>query len=411
MSVLAGKTSTSEETDDMDATDGLQGDVKKIDATLDQPIEIHLWEDRTRGELWIPSYDPSALALLGDDYVRVAGNNAVDNGQRTFEFKAMKPGTFTIRVRETHGMEVYGRGPARISRRRFAKREGMIVPEMAFLNGRFLPLAEATVSIEDRGFQFGDGVYEVIRTYRGRPFKLDAHLARLDRSAKAIDLRQPYPSERWADYVTEGLRLAGFPEAKIYVQITRGTAPRDHAYAPDLQPTVLMTVRELQPLSPTIQAAGVAAMTMKDIRWGRCDIKSINLLANVLARQQAKVRGVFEAILVRDGQVTEGAVSNVFIVRDRNLITAPEGAWILSGVTRAVVLELARHEGLTVEERYCSEHELLGAAEVFLTGTTVEVLGVVRIDGKPIGGGEPGPGDAQFGQAVSRANPITGPLL
>ena len=265
------------------------------------------------------------------------------------------------------------------------------MPETAFLNGRFLPLAEATVSIEDRGFQFGDGVYEVIRTYRGRPFKLDAHLARLDRSAQAIDLRQPYPFERWVEYVTEGLRLGDFPETKIYVQITRGTAPRDHAYAPDLQPTVLMTFRELQPLNATFQSTGVAAMTMKDIRWGRCDIKSINLLANVLARQQAKTRGVFESILVRDGQVTEGAVSNVFIVQDGKLITAPEGAWILSGVTRQVVLELARHEGLTVQERYCSEQELLGATEVFLTGTTVEVLGVVHIDGKQIGEGQPGP--------------------
>lgn len=267
----------------------------------------------------------------------------------------------------------------------------MTVPETAFLNGRFLPLAEATVSIEDRGFQFGDGVYEVIRTYRGRPFKLDAHLARLDRSAQAIDLRQPYPFERWVEYVTEGLRLGDFPETKIYVQITRGTAPRDHAYAPDLQPTVLMTFRELQPLNATFQSTGVAAMTMKDIRWGRCDIKSINLLANVLARQQAKKRGVFESILVRDGQVTEGAVSNVFIVQDGKLITAPEGGWILSGVTRQVVLELARHEGLTVQERYCSEQELLGATEVFLTGTTVEVLGVVHIDGKQIGKGQPGP--------------------
>jgi D-alanine transaminase len=267
----------------------------------------------------------------------------------------------------------------------------MTMPETAFLNGRFLPLAEATVSIEDRGFQFGDGVYEVIRTYRGRPFKLDAHLARLDRSAQAIDLRQPYPFERWVEYVTEGLRLGDFPETKIYVQITRGTAPRDHAYAPDLQPTVLMTFRELQPLNATFQSTGVAAMTMKDIRWGRCDIKSINLLANVLARQQAKKRGVFESILVRDGQVTEGAVSNVFIVQDGKLITAPEGGWILSGVTRQVVLELARHEGLTVQERYCSEQELLGATEVFLTGTTVEVLGVVRIDGKQIGKGQPGP--------------------
>src|SRR5687768_15350878 len=269
--------------------------------------------------------------------------------------------------------------------------EPRIVPETAFINGRFLPLAAATVSIEDRGFQFGDGVYEVIRTYGGRPFKVEAHLARLEHSAQAIGLRQPYARERWAQYILEGLRLAAFPEAKIYLQITRGTAPRDHAYTQELEPTVVMTVRDLRPQDPTLQAAGVLAMTTEDIRWGRCDIKSVNLLANVLARQQAKQAGVFEAILIREGRMTEGAVSNVMVVRDGILVTAPEGAHILSGVTRGIVLDLARRGGLPVEERYCSRQELMGAAEVFLTGTTVEVLGVVGIDGKPIGSGAPGP--------------------
>jgi D-alanine transaminase len=287
-------------------------------------------------------------------------------------------------------MEVHCRRSAGLSYHSVLEQERLIVPETAFINGRFLPLAEATVSIEDRGFQFGDGVYEVIRTYQGRPFKVEAHLGRLERSSQAIGLRQPYSFERWAQYIDEGLRLAAFSEAKIYLQITRGTAPRDHVYADDLEPTVTMTVRDLRPLNPVVQAAGVHAMTMEDIRWGRCDIKSINLLANVLARQQAKQGGVFEAILIRDGHVTEGAVSNVILVRERTLITAPEGAQILSGVTRAVVLDLARREGFAVEERYCSREELLDAGEVFLTGTTVEVLGVVRIDGKPIGGGEPG---------------------
>jgi D-alanine transaminase len=265
------------------------------------------------------------------------------------------------------------------------------VPEMAWINGRFQPLADASVSIEDRGFQFGDGVYEVIRTYGGRPFKLDAHLARLHRSADAIGLRQPYSKGRWVDYITEGLRLAGFPESKIYLQLTRGVAPRDHAYAPDLEPTTVMTIRELRPLAPAVQAAGVEAMTVADIRWGRCDIKSINLLANVLARQQAKQAGVFEAILVKDGEVTEGSVSNVVVVENRTLVTAPEGPRILSGVTREVILELAKQEGLCVQERYPSPQQLYAAAEVFLTGTTVEVLGVVGVDGKSIGGGEPGP--------------------
>lgn len=265
------------------------------------------------------------------------------------------------------------------------------MPETAFINGRFLPLADATVSVEDRGFQFGDGIYEVIRTYEGRPFKLESHLARLERSAQAIGLRQPYTRERWAQYILEGLRLAAFPEAKIYLQVTRGAAPRDHAYAQELEPTVVMTVRDLRPPNPTVQAAGVQAMTMEDIRWGRCDIKSVNLLANVLARQQATRAGVFEAILIREGRVTEGSVSNVMVVHNRILVTAPEGAHILSGVTRGIVLDLARQEGISVQERYCSRQEMMEAAEVFLTGTTVEVLGVVRIDGQPIGSGAPGP--------------------
>lgn len=268
--------------------------------------------------------------------------------------------------------------------------------ETAFVNGRFLPLVDASVPIEDRGFQFGDGVYEVIRTYGGRPFMSQAHLARLNRSAEAIGLRQPYSIERWDGYIEEGLRLAAFPESKIYVQITRGVAPRDHAYGPQLEPTVVMTIRELHALSPSVQAAGVDAMTVEDVRWGRCDIKSLNLLPNVLARQRAKEAGVFEAILMRDEQVTEGSVSNVIIVENRTLLTAPEGPRILSGVTREVVLGLASREGFEVRERYPSREKLFGATEVFLTGTTVEVLPVVRIDGKPIGSGEPGPVSRQL---------------
>jgi len=265
------------------------------------------------------------------------------------------------------------------------------VPDVAFINGTFVPLAEAKVSIEDRGFQFGDGVYEVIRTYNGRPFALEAHLARLDRSAKALDLTQPYSSVVWTDHVLEGIRRAAYPEAKIYIQVTRGVAPRDHAYSAEATPTVVMTVREFHPLDKSIQAAGVEAMTVEDIRWGRCDIKSVNLLANVLARQQVKQARVFEAILVRAGLVTEGAVSNVMVVHGGAVATAPEGPRILSGVTRAVVLNLALSEGVPVQERFVSRSDLYAADEVILTGTTVEVLAVVRVDGKVIGNGRPGP--------------------
>ncbi len=265
------------------------------------------------------------------------------------------------------------------------------MPNVAFINGAFVPLAEAKVSIEDRGFQFGDGVYEVIRTYKGRPFSLDAHLARLDRSAAALELTQPYSRAEWTRHVLEGVKRAAYPEAKVYIQITRGVAPRDHAYSDDATPTVVMTIREFHPLDRSVQATGVEAMTTEDIRWGRCDIKSVNLLANVLARQQVKQAQVFEAILVNEGLVTEGAVSNVMVVQGGMVVTAPEGPRILSGVTRAVVLDLALKGGLPIQERFVSRAALYQADEVFLTGTTVEVLAVIRIDGKIIGDGRPGP--------------------
>jgi len=264
------------------------------------------------------------------------------------------------------------------------------VPDVALVNGSFMPLAEAKISIEDRGFQFGDGVYEVIRTYKGRPFALEAHLARLERSAMALDLARLYSRTEWAHLVLEGVTRAAYPEAKIYIQLSRGVAPRDHAYPAQVTPTVVMTIREFHPLDRSVQLAGVDVMTTEDIRWGRCDIKSVNLLANVLARQQAKQAQVFEAILVKEGLVTEGAVSNVMVVRGGMVMTAPEGPRILSGVTRVVVLELARKEGLPIHERFISQAELYDADEVFLTGTTVEVLAVVRVDGKVIGDGRPG---------------------
>ncbi len=264
------------------------------------------------------------------------------------------------------------------------------MPDVGFLNGQFQPLIETRVSVEDRGFQFGDGIYEVVRTYGGRPFQLGAHLDRLERSARALGVPVPYGTREWMAFIEQGLRLAGHSETKVYIQITRGAAPRDHAIPAGLAPTVVMTFRELRPIDPVLQRDGVTAITVPDLRWGRCDIKSVNLLANVLARQRASEAGVFEAIFVRDGDLTEGAVSNVLVVRGGVVVTPPDGERILSGVTRAVVLELARKEGLPVDERPVSEPELRSAEEVLLTGTTVEVLAVVRLDGRPVGDGRPG---------------------
>ena len=265
------------------------------------------------------------------------------------------------------------------------------MPDIAFINGRFLPWDEATISIDDRGFQFGDAVYEVIRTYRGSPFELIAHLARLDRSARELSLRQPYTSLQWTRWIQQGLSLAGYQDAKIYIQLTRGAAPREHSFPSDILPTVVMTIRKFHPLAPEVRRAGVSACTREDLRWGRCDIKSVNLLANVLAREEAKKAGVFETILVRDGLVMEGALSNVMAVQDGVVITAPESTRILSGVTRTVVLELAKKDDIAIEERFMPIDFLYRADEVFLTGTTLEVLGVVQIDGQTIGSGQPGP--------------------
>ncbi|MDH5640220.1 MAG: D-amino-acid transaminase [Nitrospira sp.] len=265
------------------------------------------------------------------------------------------------------------------------------MPDIAFINGRFLPWKEATVSIDDRGFQFGDGVYEVVRTYRGAPFEFEAHLGRLNRSAQELRIMQPYSRQEWARWIDQGLSQAGYREAKVYIQITRGAAPRDHAFPLDIPPTVVMTIRELHPLNVEIRGAGVDACTCEDLRWGRCDIKSLNLLGNVLAREEARKAGVFEAILVKDGLVTEGSLSNVMAVQAGTIITAPESSRILSGVTRTVMLRLAGSEQIPVEERFLSVEELYRADEVFLTGTTIEVLGVTRVDGRTIGPGQPGP--------------------
>ena len=265
------------------------------------------------------------------------------------------------------------------------------MPDIGFVNGRFMPLEEATVSVEDRGFQFGDGVYEVVRTYRGQPFQLDAHLARLERSAKAIELPLLWNIQQWATHARDGIKRSGYAESKVYLQLTRGTAPRDHVFPASVKPTAVMTVREMRPVEPALQASGIAVMTMDDWRWGRCDIKSVNLLPNVMARQKAKQAGAFEALFIRNGQVTEGAVSNVMIVKAGRVLTAPEGEQILSGVTRTIVLELARKEGLPVEERFVSLDDFIRADEIFLTGTTVEVLPVIRVDGRQVGSGRPGP--------------------
>ena len=284
---------------------------------------------------------------------------------------------------------------------------------IALFNGEFLPLEEVRISPLDRGFLFGDSVYEVIPSYAGRFFLLDAHLDRLARSLAAIRLPNPFGREQWERHLGDLLRHNGAeptdgstpPDLGLYLQVTRGVAPRDHAFPDVSEPTVLGMVSPIRPLGPAVREAGVSAVTRTDERWSRCDIKATTLLANVLARQEAVESDAVEALLLRNGRLTEGAASNAFVVRDGTLVTPPLDSGMLAGVTRDFVLGLARGEGVPVEERGVTAAELRAADEVWLSSSTRELLPVTRIDGELVGTGRPGPLWARLHAAYQAAKP------
>lgn len=256
---------------------------------------------------------------------------------------------------------------------------------IVYLNGEYLPLREAKISVLDRGFLFGDGVYEVIPVYGGKPFRLAEHLQRLDNSLAGIRMDPPLAPEQW-EAIFRRL-IQGEEDQSIYLQITRGVGPkRDHAFPKGVAPTVFaMRV----PIAP-IPATGVKAITVPDIRWQWCHIKAITLLANVLQRQQAVDEGCAEAILVRDGYAIEGAASNLFAVVDGVLLTPPKGNEILPGITRDLVVEIALANAIPLQERKIALEELERAEEVWVTSSTREVLPIVELDGRRVGTGEPG---------------------
>lgn len=261
---------------------------------------------------------------------------------------------------------------------------------LAYVNGELVPLDRAVVSVEDRGFLFADGIYEVIRVYGGRPFRLEDHLRRLEASARAIELPLPVPAEEIGRLARELLARNGHAEATIYIQVTRGPAPRNHLFPEHPRPTLVIWSREYRGPAPEMLERGVAAVTVPDTRWAYCAVKTVGLLPNVLARQHAHRQGAYEAIFVRGGVVTEATASNVFAVRDGVVRTFPVDN-ILPGVTRTVVLELLGRLGVPVREEGVTLEELRAADEVFLTGTTTEVCGVTRLDGRPVGDGRVGP--------------------
>lgn len=261
-----------------------------------------------------------------------------------------------------------------------------------YLNGEFIPLSEACIPVMDRGFLFGDSVYEVIPAYGGRPFRLSQHLRRLDESLHAIRMPNPTPPEQWETILTA--LTAQYPgrDQSIYLQVTRGVADtRDHAIPADLEPTVFAMSNPIPPPDPQIQARGIAAITLDDIRWRFCNIKTTTLLANVLLRQEAKDRDAMEAILIKDGEAAEGAASNLFIVDDGQIITPPKGEHLLPGITRDLVLELAAEAEIPYCEAHIKSGQLDNADEIWLTSSTREIMPVTRLDDKVIGHGHPGP--------------------
>lgn len=260
-----------------------------------------------------------------------------------------------------------------------------------YLNGEYLPVERATVSVEDRGFLFADGIYEVVRFYGGRPFQLEAHLQRLQRSAQGAHLSLPKAVADLPTIMECLLAENNLQDINFYIQCTRGAAhPRTHAFPAEPHPTLLVMPQPLYALPPDARIRGVSAITVPDLRWQRCDIKSIMLLPNAMAKTQAREKGAFEAILVRDGAVTEGSSTNIFAVLDGMLATHPADHHILGGITRQVVLQVAVGLGLSVREEPFTIEQLSRAQEVFLTSTTAEVLPITQIDGQMVGNGHPG---------------------
>ncbi|SMO39332.1 D-amino-acid transaminase [Melghirimyces algeriensis] len=259
------------------------------------------------------------------------------------------------------------------------------------LDDQLVSRRQAQVDIEDRGYQFGDGIYEVIRVYEGNMYCLDPHVNRFMKSAEEIRLSLPFSSERLKDLLQELVSHNRLQEGNVYLQASRGTAPRTHAFpSKNTQPNIVAyTMKAPRPFEALKK--GIQAITDEDIRWLRCDIKSLNLLGAVLAKQNAVDRGCQEAILHRDGRVTEGSSTNVFIVQDGQLYTHPANHLILHGITRQVVLNIAHELNIPVNEKVTSVDKLFQADEVFITSTTMEVTPVVSIDGRPVGEGKPGP--------------------
>lgn len=283
------------------------------------------------------------------------------------------------------------------------KARGDNMTQIVYLNGAYLPYDQAHISIEDRGFLLADGVYEVARVYSGKFFALDEHFERLQRSLRELRIPSTLTLAEFRSLCQELLSRNNLAQshATLYMQVTRGAYnPRTHYFPTgEIKPTVLAIARPFTPFSEKHIQTGAAAVTTPDTRWARCDIKTVSLLPNSLAKQQAAEAGAYEALFIRDGVAIEGSSSNFFAVIDGELRTYPRCNYILAGITRGVVLELAQQEGIPVHETAITLPDLARATEAFFSSTTGEVVPITRIDGKPVGAGEVGPVAKQLYEA------------
>jgi len=276
-------------------------------------------------------------------------------------------------------------------------------PQIVYLNGEFLPLADAKIPVLDRGFIYGDGVYEVVPVYGRRAFRMPQHLARLQYSLDGIRLANPRSNADWDALIAELIARQPFADQAVYLQITRGVAKRDHAFPASVVPTVFMMSNPLVVPSREQVERGVAVVTAQDNRWLRCDLKTTSLLGNVLMRQLAVDHDAIETVMFRDGHLTEASASNVLIVRDGRVIAPPKDNLILPGITYDATLEVAKSVGVVLDVRAIPHAEAMAADEMWLSSSTKEVLAITTVDGKPFGGGKPGPVFRRVWEAFQKA--------
>lgn len=262
--------------------------------------------------------------------------------------------------------------------------------DIVYLNGEFMPLTEARVPVLDRGFIFGDGVYEVIPVYSRRPFRLAEHLRRLQNSLDGVRIANPLSDAEWTRLIGEIIARNDGDDQSVYLQVTRGVAKRDHAFPKDAKQTVFLMSNPLTTPPAAQISDGVAAISASDFRWLKCDVKSVSLLGNCLLKQMAVDAGVAETLLFRDGKLTEASSCNVFVVKNGVLLAPPKNNLVLPGITYDVVLEIAQAREFEFEVREISEAETRNADEIWITSSTKEVLAVTSLDGKAVGDGKPG---------------------